>query len=189
MTREAAERLYRYLQQEEQENKPNLLISLKEYFEKTPKEQLDADWEKLKVYNEIGPDIETYCKVQREQQEVDLKKETKEWVNLMVGASFPEQDGDFISEEDYRSVIRQTALHFYELGQSQMPMPEDTVLFQKGVAEGRRLEREDMMKDVVEGEVYLYYSYKRKSTAILVDIPIEDLGDKVRIIIVKDESK
>lgn len=31
---------------------------------------------------------------------------------------------------------------------SQMPMPEDTVLFQKGVAEGRRLEREDMMKDI-----------------------------------------
>ena len=29
---------------------------------------------------------------------------------------------------------------------SQMPMPEDTVLFQKGVAEGRKLEREDMTK-------------------------------------------
>lgn len=54
--------------------------------------------------------------LQQEQPEVELKKEIKEWVNLMVGASFPEQDGDFISEEDYRSVIRQTALHFYELG-------------------------------------------------------------------------
>lgn len=53
-----------------------------------------------------------------EQPEVDLKKEIKEWVNLMVGASFPEQDGDFISEEDYRSVIKQTALHFYELGKN-----------------------------------------------------------------------
>ncbi len=104
---------------------------------------------------------------------------------------------------------------------SQMPMPEDTILFQKGVAEGRRLEREDMMKDgnvilaeedfdaekeksmewgynlckqqmlkdAVEGEVYLYYSYKRKSTAILVDIPIEDLGDKVRIIVLKEEEE
>lgn len=29
------------------------------------------------------------------------------------------------------------------------PMPEDTVLFNKGVAEGRRLEREDMMKEGV----------------------------------------
>lgn len=61
-------------EQEQQENKPNLLKSLKEYFEKTPKEQLDADWEKLKVWNEIGPDVETYCKTQREQQEVDLEK-------------------------------------------------------------------------------------------------------------------
>ena len=44
----------------------------------------------------------------------DLKKHIKEWVELMVGASFPEQDGDFISEEDYRSVIKQTARHFAE---------------------------------------------------------------------------
>ena len=54
--------------------------------------------------------------LQQEQPEADLKKEIKEWVDLMVGASFTEQGGDFISEVDYRSVIRQTALHFYELG-------------------------------------------------------------------------
>lgn len=48
----------------------------------------------------------------QERPMVDLEKEIKEWVDLMVGASFPEQDGDFISEEDYRSVIRQTAIHF-----------------------------------------------------------------------------
>lgn len=53
--------------------------------------------------------------LQQEQSEVDLKKEIKEWADLMVGASFPEQDGDFISEEDYRSVIRQTAIHFLGL--------------------------------------------------------------------------
>ena len=41
---------------------------------------------------------------------------------------------------------------------SQMPMPEDTVLFQKGVAEGRRLEREDMRKDAVEGEAEELYN-------------------------------
>lgn len=52
----------------------------------------------------------------KEQPSEDLKGKIREWVNLMVGASFPEQDGDYISEEDYRSVIRQTALHFYELG-------------------------------------------------------------------------
>lgn len=31
--------------------------------------------------------------------------------------------------------------------ESQMPMPEDTVIFMKGVAEGRRLEREDRDDD------------------------------------------
>lgn len=35
---------------------------------------------------------------------------------------------------------------------SQMPMPEDTVLSQKGVAEGRRLEREDMMRVKVKSD-------------------------------------
>lgn len=65
-----------------------------------------------------GVDVDKYIAEIRgyERPEVDLKKEIKEWVDLMVGASFPEQDGDFISEEDYRSVIRQTACHFYELG-------------------------------------------------------------------------
>lgn len=51
----------------------------------------------------------------QQEPEVDLKKEIKEWTDLMVGASFPGQDGDFISEEDYRSVIRQTAIHFLGL--------------------------------------------------------------------------
>ena len=59
---------------------------------------------------------QSHWKPGKEQTEVDLKKEVKEWVNLMAGASFPEQDGDFISEEDYRSVIRQTAYHFAEWG-------------------------------------------------------------------------
>lgn len=89
-------------QQEQQENKPNLLKSLEEYFEKTPKEQLDADWEKLKVWDEIGPDVETYCKTQREQQEVDLEKEIDKTVNECT-------DG-------YNFDWDKFALHFYELG-------------------------------------------------------------------------
>ena len=53
--------------------------------------------------------------LQQEQPDVNLKKEIKEWTDLMVGTSFPEQDGAFISEEDFRSVIRQTAIHFLDL--------------------------------------------------------------------------
>ena len=40
----------------------NILQKLEEYFKNTPKEQLDKDWEELKKYNEIGPDVDEYLK-------------------------------------------------------------------------------------------------------------------------------
>ena len=57
-----------------------------------------------------------------------------------------------------RSPLVRGTFSAYEIGfiegaewaREQMPMPEDTVLFQKGVEEGRRLEREDMLKDAEE---------------------------------------
>ena len=39
-----------------------LLQELEEYFRNTPKEQLDKDWEELKEYNEVDPDIDEYIK-------------------------------------------------------------------------------------------------------------------------------
>lgn len=78
------------LQQEQEENKTNLLKSLEEYFEKTPKKQLDADWEKLKVWNKIGPDVETYCKTQREHQEVDLEKFTEKMDAWKARYNYPD---------------------------------------------------------------------------------------------------
>lgn len=39
-----------------------LLESLKKYFENTPKEVLDSDWERIKHLNEIGPDVIEYAK-------------------------------------------------------------------------------------------------------------------------------
>ena len=42
--------------------------------------------------------------------------------------------------------------------ESQMPMPEDTVIFMKGVAEGRRLEREEMEENKKkENDLPRYY--------------------------------
>lgn len=40
--------------------------SLKNYFENTPSEQIEKDWEELKKYNEIGPDIEEFLSVQKQ---------------------------------------------------------------------------------------------------------------------------
>ena len=66
------------------------------------------------------------------------------------------------------------ARHFAEWQASQMPMPEDTVLFQKGVAEGRRLEKEDMLKGAVP-----FYE-------ILKAVPFLE-RENTRIIIVNEE--
>ena len=89
-----------------------------------------------------------------------------------------------------------------------VPLPEDTVLFNKGVAEGRRLEseenkdrdivfwrgiqyaREMMMKEAEPAEIG-YFNHRGLS--ILTEKSIERMpvseGDKVRIIIIKDDGK
>lgn len=54
---------------------------------------------------------------------------------------------------------------------------------------GAKWQKSQMLKDAVEGEVYLYHSYNRDATAILVDIPKENLGDKVRIVVLKAEEE
>ena len=90
-------------------------------------------------------------------------------------------------------------------------MPEDTVLFNKGVAEGRRqmmdewlkdrdgcfwdgvnegkeAMREQMLKDAVEGEICMRYSGSLCATSIFpcLDEAKFKLGDKVKLIIVKE---
>lgn len=35
---------------------------LKKHFEETPQEELDKEWENIKVLNDIGPDVEEYAK-------------------------------------------------------------------------------------------------------------------------------
>lgn len=75
----------------------------------------------------------------------------------------------------------------------QIPMPEDTVIFQKGVEEGKRL----MMEDAVEGTVIeLGETYKDLSLSVnakelnqvLQPLGVGD-GNKVKIIIVKEEEQ
>ena len=45
-------------------------------------------------------------------KEADLEQ----YVNERVAEIFPEQDNDFLSQEDLRKVVRKTARHFYNLG-------------------------------------------------------------------------
>lgn len=62
------------------------------------------------------------------------------------------------------------------------------IAYNDGITIGMTKQKEQMLEEAVEGEVYLYHSYKRDAVAILVDIPKETLGDKVRVIVLKKED-
>ena len=100
-----------------------------------------------------------------------------------------EEPGHRWNDHDVEFAYRDGIIAGAEWQASQMPMPEDTVLFNKGVSEGRRLEREDLLKDAVEG----YVNYYEDSGGILmaeaqVGCPYHN-GDKVRIIVLKEEDE
>lgn len=48
-------------------------------------------------------------------QGVDFKIEERKWVHDAVDNIFPE-DGDFMSEVDFRKILKDTARHFFNLG-------------------------------------------------------------------------
>ena len=50
-----------------------------------------------------------------EEQDVNFKVKERKWVHDAVDSVFPE-DGDFMSEFDFRKILKDTARHFYELG-------------------------------------------------------------------------
>lgn len=71
------------------------------------------------------------------------------------------------------------------------PMPEDTVIFQKGIEEGKRLMMEEAVEgevvgqeqDIVEGHHYLRDIIKLNNS----DLIGVEFGDKVKIVIVKED--
>lgn len=90
--------------------------------------------------------------------------------------AYPPEFLDFVKEE-----IRDAFLAGAKWQANHAPLPEDTVLFNKGVEEGKRL----MMDDAVEGEVVKDINNKLAVTAKNVNLDKFNFGDKVRIIIVK----
>lgn len=79
-----------------------LYEQLKEYFETTPKEQLDKDWEELKHWNEIGPDVTEFvdtamkCYNQRhfDYKLIDLGLPSGTlWMDKNIGARTPYEYG------------------------------------------------------------------------------------------------
>ena len=100
-----------------------------------------------------------------------------------------EDDGDV--DDFVRRGIDDIVLKYAELGAKWQaerllkgsPMPEDTVIFQKGIEEGKRL----MMEDAVECDVIVPI-YDGNVWSAEIKIPgTYKIGDKVKIIIVKEE--
>ena len=63
------------------------------------------------------------------------------------------------------------------------PLPEDTVLFNKGVEEGKRL----MMEEAVEGFIFQSEDYYPKELVARYNGELKH-GDKVRVIVLKKED-
>ena len=84
--------------------------------------------------------------------------------------------------------IYRVARHFAQWGAEHAPLPEDTVIFNKGVAEGKRLMLEDAVECSVwagkEGDKWIV-SYIGNYESMLKTCKG---GDKVRIIIVNEEK-
>lgn len=93
--------------------------------------------------------------------------------------------GELRNHTDWHTRLVKFAQLVADWQASQMPLPEDTVLFNKGVKEGRRLEREDMLAKAVEGE----YSAKFLGRTIYLRIPLDGFkpGDKVKLYVFKED--
>lgn len=151
-----------------------------------------------------------------------IKKATESWRGVDVDAMLaecrgydeeksekPMQEGleeeirEYMSNEDNNPFDwdwrdkRDCARHFAKWGAEHTPLPEDTVLFNKGVAEGKRM----MMEEAVEiGTTDIYWEQDGDRAFPAFDPPVEDLlmpdiisqrfndGDKVRVIICKKED-
>lgn len=134
--------------------------------------------------NELEKVLDLIDYLQQEQPEVDLKKEIDRIWNPRFNLGWDEYSALSLNHEGFVHIAR----HFARWGAEHTPLPEDTVLFNKGVEEGKRL----MMEDAVEGEVCILpggVAYVREQHNEALKQYILDnfkTGDKVRIIIVKD---
>ena len=136
-----------------------------------------------------------------------IKKATESWKGVDVDAMLAEcrgydeeksekpmnQDEELNEEikryideyykEDSIVLIAHVARHFAQWGADHTPLPEDTVLFNKGVEEGKRL----MMEEAEECELYWDGDF------LTIDLNMTALGysdgDKVRVIVIPNTDE
>ena len=69
------------------DNNNNFAEALKQYFENTPKEQIEADWKKSEEWDKVGPTVEQYMNVLDSNnviQQVDFEKEVQARVEFKM---------------------------------------------------------------------------------------------------------
>jgi hypothetical protein len=71
----SAEELQPY-KEETMESKPNLLQRLKEYFDNTPRDVIEKEWEELSYLNEIGPTVDEYLASVKKYRQANLYPRT-----------------------------------------------------------------------------------------------------------------
>lgn len=81
-----------------------LLNELQEYFDNTPQEQLDKDWDEIKHLNEIGCDVIEYHKAFIEAMKKDPNKLIEEYLTE-VEANVSIQNGNPSCKLSYASPI------------------------------------------------------------------------------------
>lgn len=72
----------------------NLIEGLQEYFEQTPQDELNRDFERLEMFNQIGPDVMEYFKSIEQQKVIATMRE-----------EVPVLESSSLSESDVRHVI------------------------------------------------------------------------------------
>lgn len=87
--------------------------------------------------------IDFIKKLQQEQPSEDLEEEIHAFWNKCSEFQPP-----FCTLEVKENGFAVIARHFANWQKSQMPMPEDTVIFQKGIEEGKRQGREEMFEEL-----------------------------------------
>ena len=123
---------------------------------------------KRKMCSEV---INLIDSLQQEQPEVDLEEAAEKFAHLYDNGTC-----DGIAQDCFKAGAEWMA--------NQMPLPEDTVIFQKGVEEGKRL----MMEDALDG---VAHPDDCEIWVNIVGYGYDDIkdGDKVRIAIAKEEEK
>ena len=87
--------------------------------------------------------------------------------------------------QDSFTSLEEAAAHYEKYNRQSILSSVDIV---DAFIAGAKWMKEQMMKEAVEGVVYRYESFRKIATAIIVDIPREILGNKVKLIIVKEDD-